>query len=170
MREVQGLNSKKQKHSHVSPVSFKAQKRSSNLIAHFARHKLLSHGGIMKVGFGAAYLALNELGLNGGPSLRLGSVTEQVHDDGTTGNGLVDIEQVLAGNPAILLSILPGLAALSDTDNDIQAVVAEVETLTVTLRAVADESQSVVLEVLLRGFGQHEPLLPQLSCGSEERA
>lgn len=97
---------------------------------------------------GCAYLALNELGLDSGPSLRLGSVGEKVHDNGTTGDGLVDIEQVLAGNPAILLSVLPGLSVLSDTNNDVEAVVTEVKTLTVTLRTVTDEGQGVVLEVL----------------------
>ena len=95
-----------------------------------------------------SYLALDELGLDGGPGLRLGSIGEEVHDDGTTGDGLVDIEQVLAGNPAILLSVLPGLAVLSDTNNDVEAVVTEVKTLAVTLRAVADEGQGVVLKVL----------------------
>ena len=95
-----------------------------------------------------AYFALNELGLDGGPSLRLGSVGEKVHDNGTAANGLVDIEQVLAGNPAILLSVLPGLSVLSDTNNDVEAVVTEVKTLAVTLRTVTNEGQSVVLEVL----------------------
>lgn len=96
----------------------------------------------------SAYLALNELRLDGGPSLRLGSIGEKVHDDGTTRDGLVNVEQVLASNPAILLSILPGLSVLSDTNDDVEAVVTEVKTLTVALRAVANEGQSVVLEVL----------------------
>jgi hypothetical protein len=54
-----------------------------------------------------AYLALGELGLDLGPGLRLGGVGEQVHDNGGLANGLVDVEQVLAGNPAVLLSLLP---------------------------------------------------------------
>lgn len=99
----------------------------------------------------SAYLALDELGLDGGPSLGLGGVTEQVHDNGTFADGLVDVEEVLAGDPAVLLGVLPGLAVLSDTNDDIEAVVAEVETLAVALRAVADEGQSIVLEVLLQG-------------------
>lgn len=53
------------------------------------------------------YLALNELGLDGGPGLGLSSVGEQVHDNGTAGNGLIDIEKVLAGDPAVLLGVLP---------------------------------------------------------------
>lgn len=99
---------------------------------------------------GGTYLALNELGLDGGPCLGLSGIGEEVHDDGATGDGLIDVEEVLAGNPAILLGVLPGLAVLSDTDDDVQAVVAEVQALTVTLRTIADEGQGVVLEVLLR--------------------
>lgn len=97
-----------------------------------------------------AYLALGQLGLDGGPGLGLGGVGEQVHDDGTAGDGLVDLEEVLAGDPAVLLGVLPGLAVLSDTDDDVEAVVAEVKALAVALRAVADEGQGVVLEVLLQ--------------------
>ena len=84
-----------------------------------------------------------------GPGLGLGGVGEQVHDDGALGDGLVDLEEVLAGNPAILDGVVPGLAVLADTDDDVQAVVTEVEALAVTLRAVADEGEGVVLEVLL---------------------
>jgi hypothetical protein len=84
-----------------------------------------------------------------GPGLGLGRVGEKVHDDGGLANGLVNVEQVLAGDPAILKSLLPRLAALSDTDNDVQAVVTKVETLAMALRAVADETEGVVLEVFL---------------------
>jgi len=53
------------------------------------------------------YLSLGDLWLDGWPGLALGSITEQVHDDGTTGDGLIDLEEGLAWYPAILLSILP---------------------------------------------------------------
>ena len=96
-----------------------------------------------------AYLALGQLGLDGGPGLGLGGVAEQVHDDGAAGDGLVDLEEVLAGDPAILLGVLPGLAVLPDADDDVQAVVAQVQALAVALGAVADEGEGVVLEVLL---------------------
>ena len=95
-----------------------------------------------------SYLAL-ELGLDGWPCLGLGSIGEEVHDNGGLANGLVNVEQVLAGDPAILHGVLPRGAVLSYTDDDVQAVVTEVETLAVTLRAVADEGKGVVLEVLL---------------------
>ena len=100
------------------------------------------------------YLALGQLGLDGGPGLGLGGVGEKVHDDGTAGDGLIDIEEVLSGDPAVLHSILPRLAILADTDDDVEAVVAQVETLAVALGAVADEGKSVVLEVVLKGIGQ----------------
>lgn len=83
-------------------------------------------------------LALGDLRLNVRPGLLLRSITEQVHDVGTLANGLVDLEEVDARLPAILHRLFPAGAVLSHTDNDVQAVVAEVETLAVTLRPVAD--------------------------------
>lgn len=83
------------------------------------------------------------------PSLALCGVTEQVHDDGALIDGLVDVEEVLAGDPAVLLGLLPAGTALPHADDDIEAVVAEVETLSVSLRTVADEGEGVVLEVFL---------------------
>jgi hypothetical protein len=53
------------------------------------------------------YLSLGDLGLDGRPSLALGGIREQVHDDGTLGDSLVNFEKVLAWDPAILLSVLP---------------------------------------------------------------
>lgn len=52
-------------------------------------------------------------------------------------------------HPAILLSLLPGLTTLTNTDNNVEAVVAGVQALAVTLGAVTDEGEGVVLEVLL---------------------
>jgi len=52
-------------------------------------------------------LALGDLGLNCWPGLALSSITEQVHDDCTLGDGLINLEKVLAWHPTILLSILP---------------------------------------------------------------
>ena len=88
--------------------------------------------------------------LDGRPSLALSSITEQVHDDGTSGDSLVDLEEVRAWDPTILLCLFPRGAVLSNTDDDIQAIVAEVETLTVALGAVADKGKCVILEVVLR--------------------
>ena len=85
-----------------------------------------------------------------GPGLALGSIREQVHDNGAALDSLVDVEQVRAGNPAVLLGLLPRGAILADTDDNIEAVVAEVETLAVALGAVADQSKSVILEEFLQ--------------------
>ena len=54
-----------------------------------------------------ADLVLSEEGLDGGPGLGLSSIGKKVHDNGTLLDGLVDVEQVLARDPAILLSLLP---------------------------------------------------------------
>ena len=85
------------------------------------------------------HFALGELGLNGGPSLALGSIAEEVHNDSAAGDGLVHVEEVLPGDPAILLGVLPRLSVLPDADDDVEAVVPEVEALAVALGAVADQ-------------------------------
>ena len=95
-------------------------------------------------------LALGELRLDVWPSLGLGGIREQVHDDGALANGLVDLEEVLAWHPAVLDGLLPRCTILANTDDDVQAVVAEVEALAVALGAVADEGEGVVLEVVLQ--------------------
>jgi len=95
-------------------------------------------------------LALGDKRADLGPCLGLGSIGEEVHDDGTTVNGLLDAEESLSGDPTILDGLSPGLAVLADTDNDVEAVVAGVEALTMTLRTVADEGKSIVLEVVLK--------------------
>lgn len=95
------------------------------------------------------YLALSQHRLDVWPGLALGGVTQQVHDDAALLDGLVDLEQVLAGHPAILNRLLPAVAVLPHTDDHVQAVVAEVQTLAVALRAVADEGEGVILEVVL---------------------
>lgn len=94
-------------------------------------------------------LALSEQGLDSGPGLGLGSIGKQVHDDGTLVDGLIDLEEVRAGDPAVLDGILPRLSVLADTNDDVEAVVTEIKALTVTLRSVANEGEGVVLEVFL---------------------
>jgi hypothetical protein len=96
-----------------------------------------------------SYLALGQLRLDVSPSLTLSSVREQVHDNGTPGDGLIHLEEVGAWNPSILDSFLPRLTIFPHTDDNVEAVVAEVKTLAVALRSVADEGKRVVLEVVL---------------------
>ena len=111
-----------------------------------------------------AYLALGELGLDVSPGLGLSGIAEKVHDDGTARDGLVDLEEVLAGNPAILDGVLPGLSILADTNDDIETVVTEVEALAVTLRTVADEGEGIVLEVVLLPTQLVRAIEPKLTC------
>jgi len=94
-----------------------------------------------------SYLALGEHWLEVRPSLGLSGVGKQVHDDSSLVDSLVNVEEVLARNPPILLGLLPASTVLPDTNNDVDTIVTEVQTLTVTLRTVTDESKSVVLEV-----------------------
>ena len=108
-----------------------------------------------------AHLALGQLRLDGRPCLGLSSIREQVHDDSTLADGLVHLEQVCPRDPAILHCFLPRRAILSYTDDDIETVIAEIETLTVTLRAITDQSEGVILKIFLSN------LSIVLSCGEE---
>lgn len=87
--------------------------------------------------------------LDGWPSLALGSIAEKVHDNGTAANGLVNLEEISTRDPSVLLGLLPRGAILPDADDDIEAIIAEVEALSMALRAVADQSKGIVLEVIL---------------------
>jgi len=116
-------------------------------------------------------LALGDEGSDLGPCLGLSSVGEEVHDDSTPVDGLLDGEEGLSGHPAVLNGLLPGLAILADTDNHVEALVAGVETLAVALGAVTDESEGVVLEVLLElGDGPVGTLVDDLLGTSEVKS
>ncbi len=93
-------------------------------------------------------LALGKHGLDVRPRRALSSITEQVHDDGALVDRLVHLEQVLAWHPSVLLRLFPALAILPHANDHVETIVAQVEPLAVTLRAVADQSQGVVLEVV----------------------
>lgn len=54
-----------------------------------------------------AYLSLGDLGLDCWPGLTLSSITEEVHDDGSSGDSLVNLEESLSWDPSIFLGILP---------------------------------------------------------------
>ncbi|KAH3660712.1 hypothetical protein OGATHE_005044 [Ogataea polymorpha] len=93
-------------------------------------------------------LSLGEQRLDGRPGLGLSSVRKQVHDDGSLLDGLSDVKQVLTWNPSVLNGSLPRSTILSDTNDDVQTVVSQIQTLAVTLGTVTDQSKSIVLEVL----------------------
>lgn len=107
----------------------------------------------------------------------MSSITEQIHDNCALSDGLVNVEEICAWYPSILLSFFPGSAILSDTDDHVQAIVTQIETLTVTLRAVTDEGESVVLEIFLFRICQISVqanevviLTRSLSCGQSSRS
>jgi hypothetical protein len=59
--------------------------------------------------------------------------------------------------------LAPALAVLADTDNDIEAVVAGVQTLAVALRTIANEGEGVVFKVVLElGERPVSPLVDDL--------
>lgn len=67
------------------------------------------------------------------PGAALRRITEQVHYDCTPADGLIHGEEVGAGNPPVLLRLFPASTVLSHTNNDVEAVVAEVQALAVAL-------------------------------------
>jgi hypothetical protein len=95
------------------------------------------------------YLSLGDLGLDCRPGLTLGSIRKQVHNNGTLGDSLVDLEESLSWNPSILLSILPRLAVLAYTNNDVETLITHVQGLGVTLGAISDDCHCVILEEFL---------------------
>ena len=52
-------------------------------------------------------------------------------------------------NPTILHSLLPALAILANTHDDIKTIVTGVQTLSMTLRAVPDQGKGIIFEVVL---------------------
>jgi hypothetical protein len=53
------------------------------------------------------YLSLGQLRLDGWPGLALSSITEQIHNDRASRNSFINIEQVFAWDPAVLLGLFP---------------------------------------------------------------
>jgi hypothetical protein len=82
----------------------------------------------------------------------LRSITEKIHNDGALLDGFLDREQIFSWNPAILDRVFPGLTILANADDDVQAIVTQIKPLAVALRAITDESKSVVFEVCLESI------------------
>lgn len=60
-------------------------------------------------------LALCELGLDIWPGLGLGCVREEVHDDSSLADSLINPEKVLSWDPAVLDGFFPRITILSYT-------------------------------------------------------
>ena len=95
-------------------------------------------------------LALGDERRELGPRRGLGGIRKQVHDDRPSLDRLLDREERFAGYPAVLHCLLPALAVFAHADDDVEAVVARVEALAVALRAVADEGERVIFEVVMQ--------------------
>ena len=95
------------------------------------------------------YLPLGQLWLYCRPGLTLGSITQKVHHYRALGYSLIDLEEVGSGNPSIILSLFPRCAIFSDANDDIQSVITKIEPLAMALRAVTNECECVILEVIL---------------------
>jgi hypothetical protein len=52
-------------------------------------------------------------------------------------------------HPTIFQCLFPTLAVLANADDDVKAIVARVEALSVALRAIADEGKRIIFEVVL---------------------
>jgi hypothetical protein len=107
-------------------------------------------------------LALRDERCNGGPCLRLSSIGEKVHDDSSPVDGLLDRKQSLSWHldctsqilffgkkrlwsskkctyPAIFLGLPPALTILADTNNDIETIIAGIQSLAMALGSIANE-------------------------------
>jgi hypothetical protein len=51
-------------------------------------------------------------------------------------------------HPAVADGLLPALSVLADADDDVKAIVTGVQALAMALRAVADNCESVIFEVV----------------------
>ena len=56
---------------------------------------------------------------------------------------------VATTHPTVFEGLFPTLAVLANADNDVQAIIAGVEALSVALRAITNEGKRIVFEVAL---------------------
>ena len=92
-------------------------------------------------------LAGSEVLLQSGPYAHHSCIGKQTHHDGALVGSLFDGEERLAWNPSVGLCLLESLA-LTLAYNHVEAVVAQVASLTGTLYAVANDGNRLVLQNL----------------------
>ena len=76
-------------------------------------------------------LALLDVWFDCGPGLGLRSIGEEIHDDGSLLERLLDGEEVFASDPAVLLGELPAVSAFAHADDNVEPVIARIEPLSV---------------------------------------
>src|SRR5262249_710592 len=82
------------------------------------------------------------------PHFLLTGVREQILHDGAALGGFFDIEERVARLPAIADRVVPGLAALALTDDDLHAIVAHVERLSAALHPVTHHGNGFIAQNL----------------------
>ena len=101
-------------------------------------------------------IARLEILLHDRPDGALGGVRDQHLDNRAAADGLVDLKQGFARHPAVLHGAVPvALESAGLADDDVEAVVAEIQRLSGALHAVADDGDDLVLEHLA-GLGHRE--------------
>ena len=93
----------------------------------------------------------------------MSSITQQIHDDRALLDCLIELKEIRSWHPSILLCLFPARTVLAHTNNDVEALVPQAEALTVSLRAVADEGECVILEVVLSFYQSPDFLAPKTS-------
>src|SRR6185312_39796 len=86
---------------------------------------------------------------NSGPEGDLGSVAEQITNDGSFLESFFDLKEGLAGYEAIADGFIPGLGVFPLTYYDVDTVVFLVKRLARTLYAIADDGYHFVFQNLL---------------------
>lgn len=76
----------------------------------------------------------------------LGSVRQQVLNDGSPLAGLFDFEKRFPGNPAVCDSFVPGFRIFALADDHIETVILQVQRLSRSLNAVADDGDGLALK------------------------
>lgn len=71
----------------------------------------------------------------------------------------------IVAHPTICLKLLPALIVFASAHDDVETIAKRIQALAVTLRAVADHSERVVLEIFLKLFTRPiAPLVYDLFC------
>ena len=97
------------------------------------------------------YLTGGEVLLHRRPDRDLGGVGNEELDDGRLLAGLLDLEEVDTRHPAVGHGLVVGLA-LTLANDDLEAVVFQVQGLSGALHAITDDRDNLVLQDLTRFF------------------
>ena len=95
------------------------------------------------------HFSFGELRFYRRPGFALRSITQEIHYDRALRDRLIDLKQIRPRNPSIILSFPPWCTVLTNTYNDVEAIIAQVKALTMSLRAVPNESKRIIFKIIL---------------------